>query len=144
MQVDVEKMLSKLKKTAREFGLEFGERPMTFNSRRAQELGMWAESLGRGHAFHMTAFRAYFANGQNLYDMAVLTDLARESGLDPDEARSVIEDKLFSDAVDADWEMARKSGIMAAPTFICGLGRLVGAQPYPALKRLVEGGITAG
>jgi len=40
--------------------------------------------------------------------------------------------------VDLDWELSRKSGITAVPTFRMGLDKIVGAQPYETLKKMIE------
>lgn len=135
--VDIPSLLARLEGVAQAEGLPFGPRSMTFNSRRAQELGKWAQSQGRGEAFHHAAFRAYFGEGRNLYDLAVLRDLAREVGLDPDQAEAVVLGGEYAAAVDQDWQLARTLGIGAVPTFVLQARGLVGAQPYAELERLV-------
>ncbi len=130
-------MMAKLKTTADKLGLELGDRKKTYNSRLAQELGLWAETQGKGHAFHLAAFRAYFVAGKNIADKDVLLDLSESVGLPEDKAREVIDHRTFSDAVDQDWELSRKKGVNAVPTFFMGLDRLVGAQPYEVLDKMV-------
>jgi predicted DsbA family dithiol-disulfide isomerase len=136
--VKVEDMIAQMKRKARELGLPFGNRTHTCNSRLAQELGLWAEDQGRGERFHHLAFRAYFAKGLNLARTKVLLDLARNAGLPLPRARDVLEQRLFRDAVDADWERSRQLGITAVPTFVAGGRRVVGAQPYEVLRKLVS------
>ncbi|GAB6146074.1 hypothetical protein JCM12294_35140 [Desulfocicer niacini] len=135
--MNVDEMMAHLKRTAAKFGLELGDRKMTYNSRLAQEIGLWAETKKRGHQFHMEAFKAYFAQGRNIADQDVLSDLINRSGLDPEEGMQIIETRAFSDAVDADWALSKAKNITAVPTFFMGTDRLVGAQPYEALKKLV-------
>lgn len=135
--MDIPGMLARLEGVAQAENLPFGARSMTYNSRRAQELGKWAESQGQGEAFHHAAFRAYFGQGRNLYDLAVLRDLAREVGLDPDQAEKVVLDQSFAPVVDQDLQLARTLGISAVPTFVLNAQGLVGAQPYAELERLV-------
>ena len=135
--MDIPAMLERLKNVAAEEGLAWGMRTMTFNSRRAQELGKWAEEQGKGEAFHLAMFKAYFAEGKNIYDLAVLAREAAKVGLEPDEALEVVESGRYAPAVDADWAYSRKVGISAAPSFLAGGRLLVGAQPYPQLKNLV-------
>jgi predicted DsbA family dithiol-disulfide isomerase len=136
--VDIPGMLAKLKATADGLGLPFGIRTMTYNSRRAQELGKWAETQGKGEAFHLAVFKACFADGLNIAKLEVLIDIAQSCGLRGDETRQVLDGRPFENAVDDDWNRSRAMGITAAPTFLAGSNRLVGAHPYPALKRLVE------
>ena len=52
--------ITRLKRAAEELGLPLGERKKTYNSRRAQELGKWAETAGKGDEFHDAVFCAYF------------------------------------------------------------------------------------
>ncbi len=131
-------MMMQLKATAASFGLSLGDRKMTYNSRLAQEIGLWAETKGLGHKFHMEAFIAYFADGRNIAQKEVLLDLIKRSGLDPEEGKVVIDKRIFSDAVDSDWELSQRAGITAVPTFRMGLDKIVGSQPYEALKKMVE------
>ncbi len=131
-------MMAGLKATAAKLGLALGDRKMTYNSRLAQEVGLWAETKGCGHEFHMAAFKAYFVQGHNIAEKRVLLDLVASCKLDREEGESVIDNRLFRDAVDADWEISKRAGITAVPTFRMGLDKIVGAQPHEALKRLVE------
>ncbi len=135
--VDIPKMLDRLKITAIQLKLPFGNRNMTFNSRLAQELGKWAEKKGRGDRFHQRVFHAYFAEGINIAKPSSLLDICRQSGLDVNAAEVVIRERRFRDAVDKDWDLSRQAGITAVPTFVVGINRLVGAQPYRALENLL-------
>ena len=119
---------------AQNLHLPFGDRQWTYNSRRAQELGKWAEQQGKGDAYHNAVFRAYFAEGHNLYDMDTLVNIASSVGLDDAVARQVLDANDFKAAVDRDWARAARSGIKAVPTFVANRQLLVGAQPYHVLK----------
>ncbi len=130
-------MMAHLKATAAKLDLPMGIRKSTYNSRLAQEVGLWAETKGKGPAFHDAAFRAYFAEGQNLADVSVLLALMGSVGLDLTEGQKVIDQRSFRGAVDADWQLSRAKGITAVPTFIMGQDRLVGAQSYEVLERMV-------
>lgn len=131
-------MLAHLKRVAAGEGLPFGDRAMTYNSRLAQELGKWAEKKGRGEAFHQAMFQAYFADGRNIAEEAILLDVAVSVSLDVDQARSVIHDRPFRAAVDADWRRSAELGVTAVPTFFMGGRRLVGAQSYQVLEKFVQ------
>jgi predicted DsbA family dithiol-disulfide isomerase len=135
--VNVDKIVKQLKTTATKLGLDFGNRTMTYNSRLAQEVGLWAETEGLGHKFHMNVFKAYFVQGLNIGLKDVLIDLIESSGLDTVKGSKIIETRKFSGKVDADWELSRANGVTAVPTFFYGNSRLVGAQPYEDLKKLI-------
>jgi predicted DsbA family dithiol-disulfide isomerase len=130
-------MIVHLKRTASDLGLPFGPRAMTYNSRLAQELGLWAASLGQGREFNHSTFYAYFVAGKNLAKKDVLLDICSEAGLPVEAAAEVIASRSFSAAVDSDWQAARDLRVTAVPTFILGGNNLVGAQPYEALEQLV-------
>ena len=126
-----------MKRVANEEGLPFVERKWTYNSRLAQELGKWAESMDRGEAFHHAVFRAYFAEAKNIGKIPTLIEIASTLGLPPDAAREVLENRAFKGAVDSDWSRSRKLGITGVPTFFMKGEALVGAQPYEILKQFV-------
>ena len=133
----MDKIVAQLQATAAKFNLPMGDRKMTYNSRLAQEVGLWAEEKGKGHDFHMAAFHAYFVAGDNLAKKEVLLGLIRSVGLDPVEGEAVMDQRTFKGAVDSDWELSRTKKITAVPTFIMGLDRLVGAQSHEVLEKMV-------
>ncbi len=135
---NVEAMQAAMRKRMQAEGLPYGNRTMTYNSRLAQELGSWADSVPGGEAIHDALFRAYFVDGRNLGDPEVLVSIAESVGLPGDQAREVIEKRSFKAAVDADWEKARRYGVTGVPTFVAGGRGVVGAQPYEALEQLVR------
>lgn len=136
-RVDLEGMRARLLRVAQEEGLPFGQRDKTYNSRLAQELGKWAESKGKGKAYHDAVFRAYFAEGRNIGKRSELVALAGSVSLPIEEARKVLEEGSFKDLVDADWQRCYRMGVQAVPTFLVGGRVLVGAVPYAALERLL-------
>jgi len=133
----IERMVAGLKAKADELGLPFGPRSRTYNSRLAQELGLWAESCGRGSAFHMAAFTAYFAEGKNLAQQTVLLELAEQAGLSAARAEEVLATRSWREPVDRDWQLARQLQITAVPTFVMAGSHLVGAQSYATLAGLM-------
>jgi predicted DsbA family dithiol-disulfide isomerase len=131
--IDIPQMLAHLEQVARDLGLPFGDRKMTYNSRLAQELGKWAEQMGKGDAFHDSVFRAYFADGRNIADANILADVATSVGLDAREAHAVLAGRTFKEAVDTDWAHAYGSRVTAVPTFLTNGQALAGAQPFNVL-----------
>ncbi len=125
-----------------EEGLPYNKtRSMTYNSRSAQELAKWAETKPGGDAIHNALYRAYFVDGLNIALIGNLLQVVRRLGLPEDEAQEALSSRRFRDAVDQDWQRCREWGITAVPTFSVGKRRLVGAQSYEELERLIgEGG----
>ena len=135
--LDLPSAMARLQQVAAELGLPWGRRTRTYNSRRAQELGKWAEASGRGDEFHLAVFQAYFAHGRNIADISVLQEIAGTIGLDARLAAEALAERTFQAAVDRDWEYSRTCGITAVPTFLVAGRQVVGAQPYRTLADLV-------
>jgi predicted DsbA family dithiol-disulfide isomerase len=135
---DVPKMQAQMRARMAAEGLAYGERKMTYNSRLAQELGKWADTQPGGEAIHDALFKAYFVEGRNIGDAAVLLEIAADVGLDAEKTKEVIEKRSWKDAVDADWEKSRRYGVTGVPTFVIGSQGVVGAQPYEVLEQLVR------
>jgi predicted DsbA family dithiol-disulfide isomerase len=118
-------------------GLPYGERTHTYNSRLAQELGSWADTVDSSGAVHNALYRAYFVEKRNIGDKDVLLDIAQSVSLDRGKAREVLEQRTFAAAVDADWAKSRDYGVTGVPTFVVGSDGVVGAQPYEVLEGLL-------
>jgi predicted DsbA family dithiol-disulfide isomerase len=142
--LDLRSMYTQMKARMDAEGLPYGERTMTYNSRLAQELGKWADTQPGGEAIHDALFRAYFVEARDISRPEVLLDIAGRVGLPVDEARTVLEQRTFKEAVDTDWALSRQYGITGVPTFVAGRLGVVGAQPYEALEELVRKAAATG
>jgi predicted DsbA family dithiol-disulfide isomerase len=134
---DLETARLHLEQEAGRLGLPFGNRQMTYNSRKAQELGKWAEQMGRGGAFHLAVFQAYFVHGRNIALADELLTICDAIGLATEAAEEALADPRYGAAVDLDWQRSHTEGVTAAPTFMAGGRRLVGAHPYGAIEKLI-------
>ncbi len=134
---DIEAKNARMKGLMEAEGLPYSLRSHTYNSRLAQEIGTWAETQDGGNAIHDKFFEAYFVDCRNVGDIEVIVDVVKSAGLDEQEARAVLAERRFKDAVDADWEKSRKYGVPGVPTFVSNGQGLVGAQPYEALQHLM-------
>tara|TARA_R110000787_G_scaffold143488_3_gene257213 strand:- start:2760 stop:3395 length:636 start_codon:yes stop_codon:yes gene_type:complete len=118
-------------------GLPYEDRSHTYNSRLAQEIGAWADSLGTEHGIHDAFFHAYFVDRLNIGDQDVILKIVADCGLDVDMATRVLNERLFKDAVDADWQKSHQYGVTGVPTFVAGGRGLVGAQPGEAVEQML-------
>ena len=141
---DLEAMHARMKGLMDTEGLPYERRTHTYNSRLAQELAKWADSQPGFEAIHQALYRAYFVESRNIGDPEVLVDIAKKVGLPEDEARTVLLDRTYKEAVEADWQKARRYGITGVPSFVAGGTKVVGAQPYDVLaQQLIAGGAHA-
>jgi len=136
--LDPEAMYQRMKGLMDTEGLPYGKRTHSYNSRLAQELGKWADTQPGGGAIHDALYRAYFVEARNIGDPEILIEIAEKVRLDGVEARKVIAERRFKDAVDADWQKSASYGVTGVPTFVAARYGVVGAQPYEALVQLVE------
>jgi predicted DsbA family dithiol-disulfide isomerase len=131
--IDIESAHARLKTLMDAEGLVFNARTHTYNSRLAQELAKGFDS----DALRDALYKAYFEQARNLGEVNVLVDIAGSVGIEPEEARKVLTERTFKDAVDADWAKARRYGITGVPSFVAGNQKVVGAHPYEVLEKLV-------
>jgi len=136
--MDPKAMYERMKGLMDKEGLPYGQRANTYNSRRAQELGKWADTQDGGDAIHEELYRAYFVANHNIADFDVLVDLVETVGLSGSDARKALDEERFKDAVDADWEKSRSYGVTGVPTFVAGGYGVVGAQPYEAIAHMLQ------
>ena len=134
----VKERMRNLEEAAESLGLPFVPPEMIYNSRSAQELGVWAESKGKGDAFLKSLYIAYFVDSRNIAKISVLSELAASVGLPAEDVDRVFRAGTYKDPVDRDWALAEQLNILVLPTFLIKGERLVGAQPYHKLQRLLE------
>ena len=130
-------MQTRLTQVAAAEDLPLALRTRTFNSRRAQELGKWAESQGAGDLFHQAVYQAYFVDGINIALIDELLVIVESIGLPTTEARKVIGTGSFAAAVDADWQLTRELRVTAVPTHLYEGKRLAGFGAYEDFERLI-------
>ena len=135
--LDIQAIQGHLRELMRLEGLPYGNRTHTYNSRLAQELSKWGERFPESLLLNQKIFEAYFVDGQNLANQNLLVKLAGEAGLSTQEAREVLENRVFKEAVDIDWIRSRQTGISGVPTFVRGQYRITGAKSYEMLERFV-------
>ncbi len=138
---DIAAKYARMKTLMEAEGLPYAERSHTYNSRLAQEVGSWADTVDDSGAIHDALYRAYFVGRRNLGNKDVLLGIAESIGLKRDSVRKVLDERTFRAAVDSDWAKSRECGVTGVPTFVAGRARIVGAQPYESIERmLIEAG----
>jgi len=83
-----------------------------------------AEKLGRLVPYTHAMFRAYWAEGRDISDAAVVADVATRAGFDG--ATLVAEAASFKDALKAQTQEAVDRGSFGAPTFFVGQEMFIG------------------
>jgi len=116
--------------------------PKTFPiaTQHAARAFLWANDRDPLHARRLAQdiYRAYFVDKRNIGDPEVLLDIVKSVGLPAEEARTVLEERRFREAVDTDWAKSHQYGVTGVPTFVAGGYGVVGAQSYEVLEQLVQ------
>jgi predicted DsbA family dithiol-disulfide isomerase len=107
----------------------------TFDAHRLLHL---AAERGVQGALTDKLFRATFTKGAAIADHDVLVDVAADAGLDPVEARGVLDTDAYAAAVRADEQRAADLGITSVPFFVMGGFGVVGAQPPEVLLQVLD------
>lgn len=109
------------------------------NTVNAHRLIHHAGELGRQDAVAEALFRAYFTEGANLTDIAVLADYAAQAGLDRDATEAYLGSDADAGLIGAADAEARQAGIEGVPFFIFNrtIG-MSGAQDPETLLQAME------
>ena len=129
-----------LQKMARErYGLEINAGPFDTDSVPALVAEKFAETQGKGAAFHKAVMQAFWQQARAINDPHVLAELAENVGLDTKNFAAALEDPSYQNAVFEDIRLAQEYGLSGVPALIFADHYLVsGAQPYEMLKQVVE------
>lgn len=114
----------------------FDKIPVSANTLDAHRLIRWASSLGLAAQDRMVEllFKAYFEDGKNIGDDAVLMDAAEQVGLERPVVERLLNGDADRDTINAEIEQARQMGVTGVPCFIIDMKyAVVGAQPAAAL-----------
>ena len=121
-----------------EENLEYKNREFTFNSRLAQELGYWGQFKYSNDIIHDEIYKSYFINKKNIYNIDILLKAASKAKLPQEEAKEILEKRIYKDIIDKHWEYSYKIGVTGVPTYILGTSYLVGAQQEKNFHSLFE------
>jgi predicted DsbA family dithiol-disulfide isomerase len=106
------------------------------NTLDAHRLIRWAGSAGVQAEVVDRLFKAFFVEGRDIGDRAVLVEVAGECGLDPSQVERLLADGADADLVRQEIEQAQSMGVSGVPFFIFG-GRIgvPGAQEPSVLRQ---------
>ncbi|MFC3227311.1 DsbA family oxidoreductase [Marinibaculum pumilum] len=113
------------------------------NTFRAHQAIDWAETKGRAHEMKMALFAAFFTERRDVSDIDVLAELADGIGLDPAEARQVLEAGIFAEQVRQKEAFWTDRGLRGVPAVIFDRQHLAtgaqGIDRYEAMLRQLTG-----
>ncbi len=135
----VEQMRAYMARFAAAFGITDMRQPARMpNTRRALAAAEYARERGRLEAFRHGAMDAYWRDGLDLEDPAVIRGIAASAGLEPAPTAAAMNDARYLALIDAVRAEASAAGVTGIPTFFLGDEVVVGCQPYPVLAAAAE------
>jgi predicted DsbA family dithiol-disulfide isomerase len=110
----------------------FERQHRTPSTRKAHRLIAHASRLGSADSLVEALFRAYFETGLDIGDTEVLADIAKPSGLEPEQALTALQDVSLDAEVRELEHQATRAGVSGVPFFIINdTWAISGAQPAP-------------
>ena len=110
----------------------------------ALEATEYAKEHGQFFPFHDGLYKAYWENGKDLGDLAVIEEVASQCGLDRAELHHRLESRHYEEAVMGDFQEATSLGVHGIPAFLIGKYLFTGARPYKDFQAVVERVLTDG
>jgi predicted DsbA family dithiol-disulfide isomerase len=111
----------------------------------AHRLVRWAGRFGLADALVDAVFEAYFMDGADIGDAAILAAIAGRLGLEAAAARRFLATVAEVEAVHADNLRAHRLGINGVPCFVvAGRHAIAGAQEPEVLERLLDVALVEG
>jgi predicted DsbA family dithiol-disulfide isomerase len=138
---DIERNRENIKARGAELGFEFNmqKRGRIYNTFDAHRLLHWAETEGKQEALKNALFSAYFTEGRNPSDHAVLLDVVQKVGLDASRATEILESDEFAADVRGRERFYADRGIRAVPSVIINDKHLIqGGQPAEVFERALR------
>lgn len=125
---------------AKAAGLHYDfDKAVVANSFDAHRLIQFAKTKGLGDEAEERLFKAYFTEGKDMCDAETLQLLAKEIGLNENEAREVIAGNAFSAEVKKDIDVASQIGVTGVPFFVFDRKYAVsGAQPSASFLNVLQ------
>jgi predicted DsbA family dithiol-disulfide isomerase len=98
----------------------------------------YAREHGRGNDYNHRVLEAFFVRGEDVGSTDVLTQLAKEVGLDEDGFRQALVIRKYREAHQEALRQAHEAGVTAVPAFVVGRSLLTGLQSEETLRRAID------
>ena len=121
------------------FVFDFNARSRIWNTFDAHRLLHWAGIEGKQAELKHGLLRAYFTEGRNVADHAILVDVATRAGLDAARAQAVLASGEYADEVREAAQFFLRNGISGVPAVIIEQKHLIsGGQPVEVFERALR------
>lgn len=133
-------MHEQVARMAENAGLDYQfDKMLVTNSLKAHRIIQMAKTKGLGEKAEERLFYAYFTEGKNLSDDAVLTELGISIGLTATEVKEALTNPVFQHQVEADGAEASRLGAKGVPFFVIDRKyAIAGAQPGTEILKVLQ------
>ena len=115
---------------------KFEQRARIYNTLDCHILLHYAAEQGKQTELKLALFNAYFTQGLDVSDQAVLLNTIEEVGLNKTEAQAVLNDEQYKKTVQEEESKFKHMGISSVPSFIINNKYLLsGGQPVESFKQ---------
>ena len=97
-----------------------------------------AQQHGKFLEFHHAAYQAYWDEGKDLGDLAVIEEVAQSVDLDSADLIKKLESNFYTPTVMEQYQQALQYGIRGIPTFVVGNLMFTGAHPYDIFQSAMQ------
>ena len=112
--------------------------PLVSYTMYALEATEYAKEHGQFFPFHEGLYKAYWEDGKDLGDLAVIEAVAGQCGLDTADLRQHLDSRHYEETVMRDFQEATNMGVHGIPAFLIGKYLFTGARPYQDFQAVVE------
>ena len=121
------------------FTFNMDKRGRIYNTFNAHRLLHWAEGAGKQVELKKALLTAYFTNGENPSDSALLVRVAASVGLDAARAQAILDSDEFAAEVRAQEKFYQQHGINSVPAIILNDQHLIsGGQPPEVFEQALR------
>jgi len=121
------------------FVFDFNARSRIWNTFDAHRLLHWAGLEGKQLEFKQALLRAYFSEGRNVSDHAMLAAIAADAGLDAERARAILASGEYAGEVREAEQFFLHNGINGVPAVIIERKHLIsGGQPVEVFEQALR------
>ena len=129
---------SPVQRAAEEAGIKMTRPAIVPYTRLALEATESAKMMGVGELFHEATYKAYWEDGVDLGKIETLKKIAEDLGVDWNRMSKDIENRVYKDEVESQYEQALQVGVTGIPAYVIGKYFFTGAQPYEIFKQVAE------
>lgn len=139
-------MMDNLQRMANEDGINFADHRITTNSHKALLLAEAAKEEGREifYSLNEKLYQAYFVDGENIGEVAVLETIAKKCGVSKDTVRTAWKDSKYEEILNKNLLNAVALNITGTPTFFFGKTQLTGALSEAELREAAKNDVSSG